>query len=137
MPSLLLPDLLAALRQTAAIKLYVCNVATQKGETQGYDLADHLTAIERHSGSGWIDVVLANNRFNARRPGGYVAQAVRLRWPPATSAPDSATPRLVLQDVVDPDNRHHHDPALLAAAVMHVYERESVGHRRSRVAKSA
>ena len=137
MPSLLLPDLLAALRQTAAIKLYVCNVATQKGETQGYDLADHLTAIERHTGSGWIDVVLANNRFNARRPGGYVAQAVKLRWPPATSAPDSATPRLVLEDVVDPENRHHHDPALLAAAVMHVYERESVGHRRSRVAKSA
>jgi uncharacterized cofD-like protein len=137
MPSLLLPDLMSALRHTAAIKLYVCNVATQKGETQGYDLADHLTAIERHAGSGWRDVVLANNRFNARRPGGYVAQAVKLRWPPATSAPDSVTPRLVLEDVVDPENRHHHDPALLAAAVMHVYERESVGHRRSRVAKSA
>jgi hypothetical protein len=46
-------------------------------------------------------------------------------------------PRLVLDDVVAPNNAHHHDPARLAAAVMHVYERESFGRRRSRVSRSA
>jgi uncharacterized cofD-like protein len=137
MPSLLLPDLLAAIRSSAAVKVYVCNVATQQGETSGFDLADHVGALDRHTGPGWIDVVLANNRFNARRPGGYAARAVRLRWPPRTTAPGSASPRLVLEDVVDPDNAHHHDPAALAAAVMHVYERESFGRRRSRVSRTA
>jgi uncharacterized cofD-like protein len=137
MPSLLLPDLLKAVRQSAAIKMFVCNVATQKGETQGYDLSDHFAAIERHTGSGWIDIVVANNRFNARRPGGYAAQAVKLRWPPATTGRDSATPTLVLEDVVDPENAHHHDPAQLATAVMHAYERESLGRRRSRVSRTA
>jgi uncharacterized cofD-like protein len=137
MPSLLLPELLAAIRASAAVKLYVCNVATQKGETQGYDLADHVSALERHTGPGWIDVVLANNRFNARRPGGYAAQAVKLRWPPATIYSDSALPRLVLEDVVDPENAHHHGSAQLAVAVMRVYERESFGRRRSRVPRSA
>ena len=137
MPSLLLPELLSAVRASAAVKLFVCNVATQKGETQGYDLADHVAALERHTGAGWVDVVLANNRFDARRPGGYAAEAVKLRWPPVAISSASSSPRLVLDDVVDPDNAHHHDPARLAAAVMHVYERESFGRRRSRVSRSA
>jgi uncharacterized cofD-like protein len=137
MPSLLLPDMLAAIRASAAVKLYICNVATQQGETAGYDLADHVSALERHTGSGWIDVVLANNRFNARRLGGYAAKAVRLRWPPPVLDPGSITPRLVLDDVVDQDNAHHHGSAQLAAAVMRVYERESFGRRRPRVSRSA
>jgi uncharacterized cofD-like protein len=137
MPSLLLPDLLGAVRSSSGVKLYICNVATQKGETQGYDLADHLAALERHTGAGWIDVVLANNRFDARRPGGYGAEAVKLRWPPANVFTQTATPRLVLEDVVDPDNAHHHDPVRLATAVMRIYEQESYGRRRSRVPRTA
>ena len=115
----------------------MCNVATQPGETQGYDLADHLAAVERHTSSGLLDVVLANNEFGARRPGAYVAEPVRLRWPPAAVWPQSNTPRLVLDDVVNPDNAHHHDPARLAAAIMKIYERESLGRRRSRPARTA
>ena len=137
MPSLLLPDLLESIRNSGAVKLYVCNVATQQGETQSYDLADHVAAIEKHTGSGWIDVVLANNRFNARRPGGYAARTVRLRWPPGSGSRDDITPRLVLDDVVDHDNAHHHDSAKLAVAVIRTYERESFGRRRPRVAKTA
>jgi uncharacterized cofD-like protein len=138
MPSLLLPQIVDAVRASAAIRLYVCNVATQRGETQDFDLADHIAALERHTTAGLIDVVLANSQFNARRPGDYAAQPVRLHWPPAgASAAVASSPRLVLEDVVDPDNAHHHDSARLAAAVMHIYEGESFGRRRSRVARTA
>jgi uncharacterized cofD-like protein len=138
MPSLLLPEIVGAVCGSAALRLYVCNVATQRGETQDFDLVDHVAALERHTAPGMIDVVLANNQFGARRPGEYTAQPVRLRWPPAP-APGAvaSSPTLVLEDVVDPDNAHHHDPARLAAAVMHIYERESFGRRRSRIARSA
>ncbi|HEU6439806.1 MAG TPA: gluconeogenesis factor YvcK family protein [Terriglobales bacterium] len=137
MPSLLLPELFAAVRASAAVRLYICNVATQLGETQGYDLADHVGALERHTGPGWIDAVLANNQFGARRPGGYTAEPVKLRWPPATVHSETPLPRLVLDDVVDPDNAHHHDSARLAAAVMRVFERESFGRRHSRISRTA
>jgi uncharacterized cofD-like protein len=137
MPSLLLPDLLAAVKASRAIKLFICNVATQKGESQGYDLSDHLAAMERHTGSGWIDAVLANNRFDAKRPGGYAAEPVKLRWPPVLARADAHLPRLVLEEVVDPENAHHHDPARLAAAVIKAYEREAYGRRRSRVSRTA
>jgi uncharacterized cofD-like protein len=137
LPSLLLPELTEAIRASQAIRVFVCNVATQPGETQGYDLADHLSAIERHTSPGLLDVVLANNQFGARRPGTYAAEPVRLRWPPAAAWPSASTPRLVLDDVVDADNAHHHDPAHLAAAIMKIYERESFARRRSRAARTA
>jgi uncharacterized cofD-like protein len=137
LPSLLVPEIIDAIRLSPAIRVFVCNVATQPGETQGYDLADHLAAVERHTSAGLLDVVLANNQFGARRPGDYSAEPVRLRWPPASVWPSSNTPRLVLDDVVNPDNAHHHDPARLAAAIMKIYERESFGRRRVRPVRTA
>jgi uncharacterized cofD-like protein len=132
LPSLLVPDITAAIRSAPAVRIFVCNVATQPGETQGYDLGDHVAAVERHTGPGLLDVVLANNEFGARRAGTSEAEPVRLRWPPAPVWPSASALRLVLDDVVDPDNAHHHDPTRLAASLMKIYERESLARRRSR-----
>ncbi len=137
MPSLLLDQITDALRASTALRVYICNVATQKGETLGYDLVDHVAAIEQHIGPGLIDVVLANNKFDARRPGGYEAQPVKLRWPPVRAIGGSPMPRLVLDEVVDPENAHHHDSARLAAALMRRYESEAYGRRRSRISRTA
>lgn len=60
MPNLLVPEIAEALRQTAALRLYVCNVMTQPGETDGYTAADHVRAILEHAGAGVIDCALVN-----------------------------------------------------------------------------
>jgi uncharacterized cofD-like protein len=127
LPSLLIPGLRDALLATAAPMLFVCNVATQEGETAGFDLAAHIEALVAHTAPGLVDIVLANNRFDARVPPGWATEAVRLRWPPSVSLP----PRLVLDDVVDGDNAHHHDPARLAAAVMRIFEAETGSRHRA------
>jgi uncharacterized cofD-like protein len=132
LPSLLLPQIREAVAASPALRVYVCNVATQPGETTGFDLADHVEALSAHAGVGIVDLVLGNNQFGARVPPGYGAEAVRLRWPPSAPAP-----RLALDDVVDPANGHHHDPARLAATLMKLYERESGSRRRSGVARTA
>jgi len=128
LPSLLIPSIRDAIIAASATCLYVCNVATQDGETAGLDLSAHVTALIAHTAPGLVDVVLANNRFDARIPSDYHAETVRLAWPPAGMV---QAPRLVLDDVVDPDNAHHHDPVRLATAVMRVYERESSSRRRA------
>ncbi len=128
LPSLLLPAIRDAILAAAATRLYVCNVATQEGETAGLDLAGHVSALIAHTAPGVMDVVLANNRFDARIPSGWQAETVRLHWPPDGMP---SPPRLVLDDVVDPDNAHHHDPARLAAAVMRAYEGDSATRRRT------
>ena len=132
LPSLLLPQIRDAVVAAPALRVYVCNVATQEAETSGYDLADHVTALVEHTDPGLVDVVLANNRFEARVPDVWRAEAVRLTWPPPAAIPA----RLVLDDVVDPDNAHHHDPGRLALALLSVLEREGT-KRRGGVARTA
>jgi uncharacterized cofD-like protein len=133
LPSLLVPGIRDALTSSAAIRIYVCNVATQAGETAGYDLARHVETLIAHTRPDVVDVVLANNQFGARAPVDWRAEPVHLRWPPSTPGPM----KLVLDDLVDPDNAHHHDPVRLAGAVIRVIERESGTRRRTVVARSA
>jgi len=133
LPVLLVPEIRDAVANAPALRLYVCNVATQAGETAGYDLADHVEALVGHTVSGLVDVVLANDRFDARVPLDWAAESVRLRWPPAVAA----VPTLATDDVVDPANAHHHDPALLAAAVLRVADQEIAARRRTGVARTA
>ena len=132
LPSLLIPDIRQAVERASAPRLFVCNVATQDGETADFDLARHVEVLVAHTSPQLLDVVLANNRLPPTRvwTGTEVAatpSAVRLRWPPALDP----APHLVLEDVVDADDAHHHDPARLAAAVMRALDAETGIRRRS------
>jgi uncharacterized cofD-like protein len=60
-PNLLIPAVRDALHRTRAWVVYVCNVMTEPGETDGYTAADHLDALYRHGVAGMVDVVLAND----------------------------------------------------------------------------
>ncbi len=127
LPSLLIPAVRDAVRAADVARVFVCNVATQTGETAGFDLAAHVEALVAHTGPDLVDVVLANNHFAGQTPPDWSAEPVRLRWPPTVAVP----PRLVLDDIVDPTNAHHHDPARLAAALIRTLEREPHGRRRT------
>ncbi len=120
LPSLLIPAIREAVLATSAPRVFVCNVATQEGETAGYDLAAHLDALVAHTSPALVDIVLANNQFTVAASADRSARAVKLRWPP-TSIP---APRLILDDVVDPTDPHHHDPGRLAASLIRALEQE-------------
>ena len=64
-----------------APKVYVCNVATQPGETGEYDVGDHVRALREHIGPDVFQVVLANRNFSNIRPPGAGADWVRLPRP--------------------------------------------------------
>jgi len=129
LPSLLVPAIGRAIAASPVPRMYVCNVATQEGETDGLDLAAHVEALAAHLGPGSVDLVMANNRLDARAPADWRARPVRLQWPPAVQP----RPHLVLDDVVDHDNAHRHDPDRLAAAVLRAYEAETTSRRRAAV----
>lgn len=132
LPNLLVPGIADALGAASAVKVYACNVATQQGETTAMTLAAHVDALVAHTTPGIVDVVLANDRFDARVPDDWTAEPVRLDWPPQSTP----APRLVLDDVVDPAFAHHHDPARLAAALLRIHE-ETVGARRRSTVRTA
>lgn len=60
MPNLCVPEIVDAICKSKAKKIYICNVMTQPGETDGYSVADHVAAINRQVGKPIIDFVLAN-----------------------------------------------------------------------------
>ena len=132
LPVLLIPAIRDAVAEASAIRVYACNVATQDGETAGYDLADHVEALVAHTVPGLLDIVLANDRFD---PAGEGARppVVSLRWPPAVDP----VPHLATDSVASETDPHHHDPVRLAAAILRACEREASALRRERVARTA
>ena len=61
MPNLLVEGVAKALQRSKALKIYICNVMTQPGETDGYTASMHAKAILDHAGKGVIDYVLVNS----------------------------------------------------------------------------
>ncbi|WP_455538047.1 gluconeogenesis factor YvcK family protein [Terrisporobacter sp.] len=62
-PNLLVEGVVEAIKGTKAAKIYIPNVMTQPGETDGYDVIDHVKAINKHTGSNLIDYIIANNEI--------------------------------------------------------------------------
>lgn len=60
-PNFLVDGVVDAIHKSSAIKIFVCNIMEQPGETEGYSVNDHLEALEKHSYKGIADVVIANN----------------------------------------------------------------------------
>jgi len=101
-----------------AFKVYVCNVATQKGETDSFTVADNWRALKEHVGDGIFDCVLANS--NIEWANGHSYQPVSL------GNADLGEVRLVMADVVSDTNHYHHDSHKLAAALLRIfYDRSS------------
>jgi uncharacterized cofD-like protein len=112
LPNLLVPDLAQAIISSPAIKLYVCNVATQAGETTGYNVADHLDALRQHVGDEMITTVVANGTFIGSRPPGAGVDWVRL------PDPETVDYQLLTRDLVDRQYPWRHDSHKLAQALM-------------------
>ncbi|KEI06923.1 YvcK family protein [Clostridium botulinum] len=61
-PNLLVKDISKALKFSKALKIYVSNIMTQRGETDNYKVSDHIKAIFKHGGDGIIDYVATNTK---------------------------------------------------------------------------
>lgn len=123
LPNLLVSGIQKALFQTTATKVFICNVATQHGETDGFSVADHIETLERHTGKGILNVVLANNNIAAHLPEAWHSTAVPISNDELRAFEGL---RLVTADVVAEENRYRHDPEKLAATVMRLYDNRDI-----------
>lgn len=78
-PNLLVDGISSALHKTKAIKIYISNIMTQPGETDGFSVGDHIKAIYKHGGSGIIDCTIANvGKISGNLEGKYHEEASHL-----------------------------------------------------------
>jgi uncharacterized cofD-like protein len=113
-PNLLIREIHDAFRASRAFKVYVCNVATQPGETDGYTVQDHLTAIHEHVGPDLVDVVVTNRWHPADLPR-------RLEWV-ESGAGDLGAVRVYPADLADPERPWRHGSARLADVLVSLLE---------------
>ena len=66
LPNLLVQDLLGAVHASRAVKVYICNIVTQVGETDSFSCHDHIRSMEEHVGDRLFDVLLCNDSFRGQ-----------------------------------------------------------------------
>ena len=125
-PNLLVEGVVEAICRSEALKIYVCNIMTQEGETEGYTAADHVDALLSHGAPGLVDLCLANSapvrpglveKYREEDAAPILVDRERIRamgleleeYPVASEGGDYA----------------RHDPDRLAAAVLDVYRRRA------------
>ncbi len=114
MPNLLVPDIVAAIQASRALKLYICNVATQPGETDGYNCEDHIKVLNDHVGGLIFDIIVVNDDFDGQLPTGT-------EW--VKSLPETASEYpIYATDLVDEGQPWRHDPTKLARAVIDLFQ---------------
>ena len=115
LPNLLVPAIRDAIRASGALRVFICNVATQPGETDGYSVSEHVRQLRQHGGDAF-EVVLANSNYDPAQPPSSFGQ-----WVTLPTADEVIDYQLVTGDVVDSMLPWHHSPAKLAACLMEVY----------------
>ncbi len=117
LPNLLVEDLARALIASDAMKVYACNVATQRGETDNFGVKDHVEALLRHLPGNPIDYILANDKVGAVLPSHWQVTQVTS----GVEDVEISGVEVVQADVVDPKNPLRHDPKKLAQALMRLF----------------
>ncbi|MBR1781497.1 MAG: YvcK family protein [Oscillospiraceae bacterium] len=127
-PNLLVEGVAEAVRRSPALRVYVCNVMTQDGETEGYSAADHLRALLKHAGGRLVDYCLVNSA--------PIPEALLSRYADEGCAPirgDAQSLRelgveVLLRPVADVANRQlaRHDPEALSRAILELMEEHTV-----------
>lgn len=113
-PNLLVPDLAEAIKASRAFKVFVCNIATQPGETDRLDCCDHLSAVEAHIGSVLVDTVVANDQLDIKLPEGFM---------PVDPALDKPyTVPVYTEDLVDREQPGRHDADMLTDVLIALLE---------------
>lgn len=121
LPNLLVPEILQAIRDSGAPCLYICNVMTQPGETDGYAVSGHLKALIDHIGGGVIDFVLANT--------GKPSDDVLARYEKVKSRPVEVDPEkiqslgvtLIEADLLGSQKGPVHDNKILTDELIQIY----------------
>ena len=122
LPNLMVKGIQEAIRESSGTKVYVTNIATQQGETEGYSVIDHYLTLTEHTDHDIVDNVIANSNPQELGPD-FFGAPVRYYGEQLDAA------RIHLRDLADDCHPVRHDSVKLASAIMDVYH--GVGKQRA------
>ena len=125
-PNLLVDGIADAIHNSKALKIYICNIMTQDGETEGMTAADHLAALLEHGGPGLVDICLCNSTQPSR--------ALRERYSREDAEPlqvdrravEALGAEVVLRPLMDEGADYaRHSGVLVTKAVLELYHQRA------------
>ncbi len=124
-PNLLVAGVPEALAETKAVRVLVCNVMTQPGETDGFAAIDHVEAITRHGSQPVFDYVLLNDMKPEQAVlGRYEAEGAQFVEPSAQQiAKLGFIP--VCRPLIAEEDLARHNPHELTAALLEIAAKHS------------
>lgn len=120
MPNLLVDGIADVVCRSKAIKIYICNVMTQPGETDGYTASMHVKAILDHAGRGAIDFVLVNSTPVPKELEKKYAEAGAYAVKVDEDALSKLGVGIIKADLITKTDALHHDPHKLCDSVMRI-----------------
>ena len=114
LPNLLVPGMVRAIKESPALKVFVCNVASQHGETDNYNVSDYLRVLREHTCEDLFDFAIVNSNLNHLPTGGqsqviFDYQVIQRAFPDI---------RFIAADVVNVRIPSHHDPQKLSRLII-------------------
>lgn len=126
-PNLLVKGICGALKKSKAIKIYICNVMTQPGETDGYTVSDHIDTIERHSYKGIIDYCIVNNAgIPEELKIKYIVDGADMVYVDANELARTGIKYIVGEFVSINNNYVRHDHLKLTEAIFNIIEKRTL-----------
>jgi len=133
LPNLLVQGVAETLRKSQAVKIYICNVMTQPGETDGYSASEHVQAILDHVGPGVIDYVVVNNH--------NVTEDLQEKYASQGAYPVKADVKVIEDmgikvfsaDVISETNWVRHDPLKLSRTIVSMIYKLKTNSERMRL----
>lgn len=124
-PNLLVKGIARTIKESKALKVLVCNMMTQPGETDDHTATDHMAAIHQHVRFKMIDYVVVNTgKIDDIRMGLYASTNSRpVSWSVEEIACMGVAP--ILEDVLDEGPWIRHDPDKLASRIIKILENET------------
>jgi len=128
-PNLLVDDIVEAIRGSRATKIYISNIMTQPGETEGFSLEDHLQVLARHSQGLDLDCVLVNSALISEElrirylAEGSVQVGLDTSGGPGQNGPtrSRSLSQIVARDLLHESGVVRHDSHKLATALFEIY----------------
>jgi len=118
MPNLLIGGMYETINKSKAMKIYVCNVMTQSGETDNYTASDHVRAIIEHTGKDIINYCIVNTgkvpeklleKYKGKKAYPIVVDEEKIK---------ELGCEIIKANVIDTKDLVRHDPEKLAKIIM-------------------
>lgn len=117
--NLLIPGIAETIKNSKAVKIYICNIMTQPGETANFTASDHLKSIYKYTGDNFFDYIIVNNKYPSKHIERYKeegAEVVKNEYDQLRKM----NIKIIEDNVLLEDNYLRHNPAALAENIIKI-----------------